>query len=105
MNANDFEFSPQKVELGKLDFLVIFQLLCKINFSCFFRDLPPSQGGRYQGFGNSVDPPPKSSSTNDFYDASLNGITNVRLLKVLINFRVGLCFLLVLRKLQVKSQM
>jgi len=39
-------------------------------------DLPPSQGGRYQGFGNSVDPPPRSSSTNDFYDASLNGITN-----------------------------
>ena len=42
----------------------------------FFRDLPPSQGGRYQGFGNTVDPPPRSYSTNDFYDASLNGITN-----------------------------
>merc|ERR1711953_315680 len=39
-------------------------------------DLPPSQGGRYQGFGNTVDPPPRSSSTNDFYDVSLNGITN-----------------------------
>ena len=38
---------------------------------------PPSQGGRYSGFGNQVDTgPPRSSSVTDFYDSSLNGITN-----------------------------
>lgn len=41
-------------------------------------DLPPSQGGKYTGFGNTVQPPPRSQSTNDFYDASLNGLTNVK---------------------------
>ena len=40
-------------------------------------DLPPSQGGKYAGFGNTVDPPPRSYSTNDFYDTSMNGLTNV----------------------------
>jgi len=39
-------------------------------------DLPPSQGGKYTGFGNTMNPPPRSMSTNDFMDASLNGITN-----------------------------
>ena len=43
-----------------------------------FSDLPPSQGGKYTGFGNTMNPPPRSMSTNDFMDASLNGITNVR---------------------------
>lgn len=40
-------------------------------------DLPPSQGGKYTGFGNTMNPPPpRSMSTNDFMDASLNGLTN-----------------------------
>jgi len=39
-------------------------------------DLPPSQGGKYAGFGNTVDPPPRSYSTNDFYDSSVSGLTN-----------------------------
>jgi len=39
-------------------------------------DLPPSQGGKYAGFGNTVDPPPRSYSTNDFYDSSVNGLTS-----------------------------
>jgi len=39
-------------------------------------DLPPSQGGKYTGFGNCANPPPRSMSTNDFYDASVNGLTN-----------------------------
>jgi len=39
--------------------------------------LPPSQGGRYSGFGNQVESgPPRSSSVNDFYEGSVNGITN-----------------------------
>jgi ADP-ribosylation factor GTPase-activating protein 1 len=42
-------------------------------------DLPPSQGGKYAGFGNAAyNPPPRSMST-DFYDSSLSGITNVSL--------------------------
>jgi len=39
-------------------------------------DLPPSQGGKYAGFGNTVDTPPRSYSTNDFYDSSVGGLTN-----------------------------
>lgn len=39
-------------------------------------DLPPSQGGKYTGFGNSANPPPRSYSTNDFYDTSVNSLTN-----------------------------
>lgn len=40
-------------------------------------DLPPSQGGKYSGFGNTVEPPPRSYSTNDFYDNTLGGLTTV----------------------------
>ena len=46
----------------------------------YFSDLPPSQGGKYTGFGNCANPPPRSMSTNDFYDASVNGLTNVGLI-------------------------
>ncbi len=51
--------------------------------------MPPSQGGKYAGFGNTVDPPPRSYSTNDFYDSSVNGLTNVRQLS-LITLLIGL---------------
>jgi len=37
-------------------------------------DLPPSQGGRYAGFGNSCNPPAKSASTQDF--VTLTGLTS-----------------------------
>ena len=60
----------------------------------FCSDLPPSQGGRYAGFGNTVDPPPRSYSTNDFYDASMNGITNVSITKKYILPKFWLTFLL-----------
>jgi len=40
-------------------------------------NLPPSQGGRYSGFGNQVESgPPRSSSVNDFYEGSVNGLTS-----------------------------
>jgi len=39
-------------------------------------DLPPNQGGKYAGFGNTVDTPPRSYSTNDFYDSSVGGLTS-----------------------------
>jgi len=39
-------------------------------------DVPPSQGGKYTGFGNSTNPPPRSFSSNDFMDMSVNGLTN-----------------------------
>ena len=42
------------------------------------RNLPPSQGGRYSGFGNQVESgPPRSSSVTDFYEGSVNGLTSV----------------------------
>merc|ERR1719474_1052794 len=37
-------------------------------------DIPPSQGGKYAGFGNSCNPPAKSSSTQDF--VTLTGLTS-----------------------------
>jgi len=40
-------------------------------------DLPPSQGGKYAGFGNSVSqPPPRSYSTQDFISSNLGGLTS-----------------------------
>jgi len=38
--------------------------------------LPPSQGGKYSGFGNSANPPPRSSSTNDFMEYGMSGLTS-----------------------------
>ena len=47
----------------------------------FCRNLPPSQGGRYSGFGNQVESgPPRSSSVTDFYEGSVNGLTSVSIL-------------------------
>ena len=42
-------------------------------------DLPPSQGGRYSGFGNTdYSGPPRSNSVDNFYESSLGSITSVR---------------------------
>jgi len=37
-------------------------------------DIPPSQGGKYAGFGSSYNPPAKSTSTQDF--VTLTGLTS-----------------------------
>ncbi|XP_071540252.1 ADP-ribosylation factor GTPase-activating protein 1-like isoform X2 [Panulirus ornatus] len=37
--------------------------------------LPPSQGGRYSGFGNCPNPPPKSSST-ELFDTALSSLSS-----------------------------
>jgi len=37
-------------------------------------ELPPSAGGRYTGFGNTVDPPPKPQS-NEILDTALSSLT------------------------------
>ena len=58
--------------------LVICALHQSWHRTLFSSYLPPSQGGRYSGFGNQVESgPPRSSSVNDFYEGSVNGITNV----------------------------
>merc|ERR1712142_506632 len=39
--------------------------------------LPPSQGGRYSGFGNTdYNPPPKSNSVDNFYENSVGSLTS-----------------------------
>lgn len=38
--------------------------------------LPPSQGGKYAGFGSSPNPPPRSASTNDFMEYGMGGLTS-----------------------------
>jgi hypothetical protein len=58
--------------------LLDLKFLSKAHRTLFSSYLPPSQGGRYSGFGNQVESgPPRSSSVNDFYEGSVNGITNV----------------------------
>lgn len=42
----------------------------------FFSHLPPSQGGKYSGFGNSVAPPPKTQS-QEILDATLSSLASV----------------------------
>ncbi|KAK8388882.1 hypothetical protein O3P69_020673 [Scylla paramamosain] len=37
--------------------------------------LPPSQGGRYSGFGNCPNPPPKSAST-EFFDTAVSSLSS-----------------------------
>jgi hypothetical protein len=51
----------------------------RVTFSLNVRShLPPSQGGKYSGFGNSAfNPPPRSQSNNDFYETSIGGLSNV----------------------------
>ena len=37
-------------------------LVLHLSFISLCSDLPPSQGGKYSGFGNTVQPPPKEDS-------------------------------------------
>lgn len=50
-----------------------------IGLLLYFRHLPPSQGGKYAGFGNTREPPPKSQS-QEFFDTTLSSLASVRLL-------------------------
>ena len=51
-----------------------------MNSHSAFSHLPPSQGGKYSGFGSTpMNPPPRSSSTNDFVEYGMSGLTNVRI--------------------------
>ncbi|KAG8238811.1 hypothetical protein J437_LFUL010525 [Ladona fulva] len=38
-------------------------------------DIPPSQGGRYSGFGFTMDPPPRSSS-QEFFDSAVSSLAS-----------------------------
>jgi len=40
-------------------------------------NLPPSQGGRYSGFGNTIDPP--KSDNNDFFSSFTSGLSSLTL--------------------------
>uniref|UniRef100_A0A224XQ78 Putative adp-ribosylation factor gtpase activator n=1 Tax=Panstrongylus lignarius TaxID=156445 RepID=A0A224XQ78_9HEMI len=39
-------------------------------------DLPPNQGGKYSGFGYTMDPPPKSSS-QEFFDNAVSSLSTI----------------------------
>ena len=55
--------------------------LRNFNCHCFaFSHLPPSQGGKYSGFGSTMNAPPRSASTNDFVEYGMSGLTNVRIM-------------------------
>jgi len=56
---------------------IALRLELKSALQCF-SDLPPSQGGKYSGFGNCpTEPMHRSSSVTEFYDSSLGNLTNV----------------------------
>lgn len=55
-----------KIKIGYILLNLIFFLIFSLT-----RNLPPSQGGRYSGFGNTVDPP--RNDTNDL----LGSLTSV----------------------------
>lgn len=41
-----------------------------------YRHVPPNQGGRYSGFGNTVEQPPRSQS-QDLLDTAVSSFSNV----------------------------
>ena len=45
-------------------------------FKFFYSNLPPSQGGRYSGFGYSPNPPPRSQSEYNF-DGAWSSLSSV----------------------------
>ena len=45
-------------------------------FVLYFSDLPPNQGGRYSGFGYTMDPPPRSTS-QELFDNAVSSLASV----------------------------
>lgn len=43
-----------------------------------FSDLPPSQGGKYSGFGYTKEAPPRSQS-QEFVDTAISSLSTVRI--------------------------
>lgn len=41
-----------------------------------YSHVPPNQGGRYSGFGNTVEPPPRSQS-QDLLDSAVSSFSSV----------------------------
>lgn len=42
-----------------------------------YSNVPPNQGGRYSGFGNTVEQPPRSQS-QDLLDSAVSSFSSVR---------------------------
>lgn len=61
-------------------FLVSYHVVKLIHFvfliELFYSDLPPSQGGKYSGFGYSRDAPPRSQS-QEFVDTAMSSLASV----------------------------
>lgn len=44
-------------------------------FFFIFSDLPPCQGGKYSGFGYTMDPPPRSTS-QELFDSAVTSLSS-----------------------------
>ena len=64
-------------------FSCILFYFCNIYILLLNRNLPPSQGGKYAGFGNSAYTPQQSRPSGDVYD-SLASVINVLLIFFLV---------------------
>lgn len=55
----------------------------------YFSHIPPSQGGKYSGFGYTKDPPPRSQS-QEFVDTAISSLASVSSLLFSENKSMGL---------------
>lgn len=83
LSQNVSQFGTQyNIVLLKFTFLEwcrIFKILCFLfYFILIFSDIPPNQGGRYSGFGYTMDPPPRSTS-QEFFDSAVSSLASVSL--------------------------
>lgn len=73
--------SFEKYVLVKLYFNYL--LLINLFVILLYRNLPPNQGGRYSGFGNTIEQPPRSQS-QDLLDSAVSSFSSVRKINKII---------------------
>lgn len=87
------------------------EIIVVIMVNCCCSHLPPSQGGKYAGFGYTKDPMPKSQS-HELFDSTVSSLASVSgpihldrsIFIVIIHFRVGACSLLELPRWQTQPR-
>lgn len=45
---------------------------------CVYSNVPPNQGGKYSGFGYTMDAPPRSTS-QEFFDTAVSSLSSVKM--------------------------
>lgn len=74
-NANRPEWARIFVRAITLFALIASRITCVDEY--FYRNLPPSQGGKYGGFGYQMEQPSRSSS-QEFFDTAVSSLASVK---------------------------